>query len=472
MNESTNSRAKPEAIELKSGFDPQHKSLLRRTGPRKLGSQIRPLPADDSITWVATLPPRTAACPLRSERRVDCAVVGAGFTGLAIARRLIELRPEWRVVVLEAQRTGAGASGRSSGFVVDLTDFAAKMKPQARDRYVALARFGIEHLRELVNKHGIDCAWDETGWLRAAAGERGMRALENLPSIFEELGISYQRLDHQAMATITGSSFYRAGIRLPGYPLVHTASLVHGLADSLPAGVELYEESPVRAIEYASGCGFKLAAGAGSVVADRLFLATNGYTPALGFLSRRIFPLYTFGSLTRVLTQEQQEALGGESEWGILAMDPMGSTVRRTADQRILIRNTVHYAKGLKIDQSQRRKVLKNHRQAFLARFPLLSQVDFEFTWSGLMGTAHNCQLSFGELEKNLFAAGGYSAAGIAMSQTAGRLLADLAAGLDSDLLHDMFALPNPTWMPPEPFRSLGGGWLAARMDAQAGDRL
>jgi glycine/D-amino acid oxidase-like deaminating enzyme len=451
---------------------PRHTSFLKWTGPRRIGRQISTIPADDSTSWVATVPPRPPAPQLRDEQRADCAVIGAGLTGIAIARRLVELRPEWRVLLLDAQRVGSGASGRSSGFVVDLTDFAAKMKPLARDRYVALARYGIDQLRDLVKKYEIECAWDEKGWLRAAAGQRGMQALENLPPLYKELGISYQPLDRQAMAAVTGSSFYQAGMRLPGYPLVHTASLVHGLADALSPEVDLYEDSAVQAIERTSGSGFKLTAGSGAVLADRVFLATNGYTPALGFLSSRIFPLYTFGSLTRPLTADEQAALGGELEWGILAMDPMGSTVRRTADQRILIRNTIHYSKSLTVDERQRRKVVQNHRKALSARFPELNDLDFEFTWNGLMGSAHNCQLSFGELEKNLFVTGGYSAAGLAMSQTAGKLLADFSTGQESNLLRDMISLPPPTWMPPEPFRSLGGGFLAARMDAQAGDHL
>ena len=427
--------------------------------------------ADASCGWLETLPRDLApARRLTAMERCDCAVVGAGLTGLAIARHLTELRPEWRVLILEAQRAGSGTSGRASGFVADLTDFAVEMRAQDRVRYTRLARWGIDQLRTLVREHSIACDWDETGWIRAAASAVGERHLDALPEIYDALGITYQPLDHRAIVGITGSRFYRRGLRLPGYPLVQTAALVRGLARVLPESVEVYEHTPVTAIE--GGPPYRIAAGDGSVHAERLFLATNGYTPSLGFLHRRIFPLYTFGSLTAALTPEQRDSLGGDPEWGILAMDPMGSSVRRTRDQRILIRNTVRYDRKLKIDEATRRRVEGELRKAFLARFPMLEEVELEYTWACLMGAAHNGQLSFGRLEENLYVAAAYSAAGIAMSQAAGRLLAELAVGVDSDRLHDIRALPRPTWMPPEPFRSLGGGWLAERMNARAGDSL
>jgi glycine/D-amino acid oxidase-like deaminating enzyme len=425
----------------------------------------------NSCGWTQTLPPPTSARRLTGDEEADCVVVGAGLTGLAIARRLAELRPAWRIVIVEARRVGAGASGRASGFVVDLTDAAARMKPQVRKRYVSLAGFGIDVLRRLVREHGIDCGWDERGWIRACAGPAGTRFLDGLPALFREHGIAYEPLDREAMTAVTGSRFYRQGIRLPGYPLVQAGALVRGLAGVLPESVALYEHSPVTRIE---GDGrFHLRAGDGSLAANKLFLATNGYTPNLGFYRQRIFPLYTFGSLTRKLTPAEQEALGGESQWGILAMDPMGSTVRRTADQRILIRNHVLYAKNLRVgDQTLREVQARFHRRALLARFPTLEPVEFEYTWSGLMGTARNSLMSIGEPKPSLYVAAAYTAAGIGMSHAAGRLLAEYALGRDSEKLRDLLALPRPTWMPPEPFRSIGGGWLARRMNRKAGDFL
>jgi glycine/D-amino acid oxidase-like deaminating enzyme len=432
---------------------------------------VRTLPASDRhCGWLEILPPPPPPRRLVTAERADCAVIGAGFTGLAVARRLAEVRPGWRVIVLDAERAGAGASGRSSGFVVDRAHFIARMEPATSRRYLRLCRFGIDRLREAVRAHGIECDWDESGWLHAAAGDEGAVALPTLRAWLESLGEPFEWLDAAGLARVTGTSHYRAGIRLPGSVLVQPAALARGLAAALPPGVDLFEESPVRAID--RGDRFRLAAGAGTVDADRLFLAANGCTPALGFLGRRVLPLFTFGSLTRPLTPTEQEALGGEREWGLLAEDPMGSSVRRTRDQRILIRNTVHYTTRLAVDDALRLAARALHRVAFLARFPTLRHVGFTHTWGGIMGCSPNRGHSFGELDEGLFAAAGYTGAGIAMGTTAGTLLADLAAGEGSVLLDAMLSLPEPTRLPPQPLLGIGARWRAGRMNASASETL
>ncbi|MCB1035138.1 MAG: FAD-dependent oxidoreductase [Acidobacteria bacterium] len=422
---------------------------------------------DDRCGWVETLPPRRR--PVRSlhgEREVDCAVIGAGFTGLAAARQLCRRRPDWKVAVLDARQVADGSSGRSSGFLVDFTDLTAAMPWEDRLRHMRLARAGIAQLESLVKEHDIDCAWDRTGWIRAAAGPAGEEALDRWPELCEKLGLAFRVLDRQGMTGVTGSAYYRKGIRMTGYPLVQGAALVRGLAESLPEGVELFENSPVLAVE---GSGpYRLTLREGSVEAARLFLATNAYSASLGLFPRQIFPVQTFGSLTRVLTSQEQKALGGEREWGVLGTDFMGSSLRRTRDQRLLVRNTLAYDRRLQVPKGRLASAREAHRRALLRRFPQLSEVELETTWSGLTATAVDYQPTFTQLHDHAYLAAGYSGAGIAMGTTLGALLADLALGESSDLLRDALALPAPRKLPPEPFRSLGARWVLARMNARA----
>lgn len=443
---------------------------------RPWSRRARHLPADDDgCGWIATLPPppppRRLTPAAAGAARADCAVVGAGFTGLAAARRLAALRPDWRVVVLDAQRAGAGAAGRSSGFVVALAHFVARMEPATARRFVRLSRWAIDELRDLAARHGIDCAWDESGWLHVAAGAPAARSLDALTGWLDGLGEPYERLDAAGMHALAGTAYYRAGIRLPGSVLVQPAALCRGLAAALPGSVELYEESPVRRLRREAG-GFVVEAGEGELAAARLLLATNGALPSLGFLGRRLFPLFTFGSLTRVLTPAEREALGGAPEWGLLAEDPLGSTLRRTRDQRLLVRNTVHYTRALGASERRRERARAAHRRALRARFPQLAAVPLDYTWGGLMGMTGNRQHFFGRLEDGLYAAGGYSGCGIAMGTAAGRLLADLAVGVDSPELRDMLALPGPAPLPPEPFLGLGVRARLALLAASARGRV
>jgi glycine/D-amino acid oxidase-like deaminating enzyme len=444
--------------------------------PRPL-RRARALPHDDSTCgWIATLPPPPPPRRLAGERRADCAVLGAGFTGLAVARRLAAAAPGLEIALIDAQRAGDGASGRSSGFVVALAHFIARLEPETAKRYVALCRRGIAALRELVAERGVDCAWDDRGWLHAAAGEAAAAELPRLRGWLDRLGEPYEWLESDGLAAVTGTSFYRVGLRLPGSVLVQPAALARGLAAALPPAVALYEGSPVRAIRRRPVGGFRLETAGGSLTAERLFVATNGYSGALGILADRVLPLLTFGSLTRPLAADEQRRLGGEREWGLLAEDAMGSTVRRTRDQRLLIRNSVRYDAAFDVPEGFLSRLRENHRRAFLARFPSLASVldgaGFAHTWSGVMGTSPNRGHAFGEIERGLFAAAGYTGAGIAMGTTAGMLLADLALGIGSPSLDDMLALPAPDWLPPRPFLDWGARVKVARMNASAGPAL
>lgn len=434
-------------------------------------------PAEPRSGWAALLPPPPAPVRrLEESGPADAVVVGAGFTGLAAARRLAELRPDWRVVVLEAHRAGGGASGRSSGFLVDVAYFTTVMAPEAAERHVRLSRAGISELRSRVAESGIDCAWDDTGWLHVAAGEDGLRDLGELRSWLDARRETYDWLDAAALERTLGTPFYRAGLRLPGRPLVQPAALVAGLLTGLPPSVELFEESPVHSLHgpaVARGAApWRIAAGGGEVTAPRVLLATNGCTPSLGFLGDRLFPLTTYGSLTRTLSAEERATLGTAPEWGVLAQDPLGSSLRLTRDGRLLVRNGVGFSRSLRSGRGDLERAREAHRGALARRFPALAQVDLELTWDGIMGATPSRRHFFGHLDDGLWATAGFTGAGIAQGTIAGRLLADLVCGDDSELLRDMLALPLPGRLPPRPFQDLGIRWRVARMSAAAGDRV
>lgn len=366
------------------------------------------------------------------------------------------LRPEWRVALLEAGRVGAGASGRNSGFVVDVWHYLPARGVEGNRRLIRVSRAGRDALGALVRAHGIECAWNEYGRLHGAAGDRGLRALESLRRGLEAMAEPHVWHDAAALRRRIGTAHYRAAIHTPGGVLVQPAALARGLAGSLPANVELFEDSPVHRVDLSRPT--VLDAGAGRVTTDRLFLAVNGFTPGLGLLRRRVFPLSTFASLTRALTAAEQAALGGEPEWGLVPEDPMGTTVRRTRDQRILIRNSVQFGSRAAGGVAGLRRVAAAHLRAFRARFPMLAGVDLAYTWGGVLGMTRNTGQWFGRAGDSLWITAGCNGAGVALGSALGALLADLALGIDSALLRDAQALPRPGWLPPAPLLRLGVG--------------
>jgi glycine/D-amino acid oxidase-like deaminating enzyme len=142
--------------------------------------RITLLPHNDATNGrSAVLPPRSPKPALQDEIAADWAVVGAGFAGLAAARRLAERRPDDRVVVLEAGRAGEGAQGRNAGFAVDLPHnlSASFSELENAERHKRLYRAAIAHLRSVVETRAIACDWRLDGCYHAAVAKRGVEGV-------------------------------------------------------------------------------------------------------------------------------------------------------------------------------------------------------------------------------------------------------------------------------------------------------
>src|SRR5262249_14529552 len=189
---------------------------------------------DGACGWNRLLRPLPPPRRVAGELRADAVVVGAGFTGLAAARRLAEHDANARIVVLEAARGGSGAAGRNSGFVVDLGHWVDALGLDGNARLVRLQRAGRDALRGLVQEHGIACAWSERGRLHGAVGDAGMRELERFARGLEALREPYESLDAAALERVIGTPYYRAALHTPGTVLVQPAALLPAPSPPLP----------------------------------------------------------------------------------------------------------------------------------------------------------------------------------------------------------------------------------------------
>lgn len=423
------------------------------------------LPADDhSCGWFEILAPRREPLRLEGEQGADWAVLGAGLTGLAAARRLAELRPQDRVVVVEAERAGEGASGRNSGFMVDVSTPRKTLDPGTDELYrrkQAVNMAAIDYLRETVTANAIDCQWSQTGKYHCAADPANFPQVQALAEFCRRLGFAHEVLDAGALQQRLGIGYYHSAVYTPHNVLVQPAALTRGLALSLPESVSLYEQSPVTAMEF--GPVIRLQCPQGTLKVRHLILAANAFLPGLGVLRHRLMPLTLTASMTRVLRPEERPGPGADEDWGVLSAHPTGATVRYTKDQRVVIRNTSEFWPSMSMsptDLASRRRI---HEQSLRARFPRIDGPAIDYTWSGVVCVSANGMPYFGKLENNVYASGGYNGSGVARGSLAGRLLVDYALGVDSEVLDHLLKGPQPTWIPPRPFLDLGAHWNIAR---------
>ncbi|KGU82531.1 FAD-dependent oxidoreductase [Pseudomonas mediterranea] len=416
-------------------------------------------PADDSSCgWFHLSKPRVPRPSHSGTRSARWVVLGAGFTGLAAARQLALNFPDDEIVLVEAQEVGFGSSGRNAGFAIDLPhDIGAA--DYIGD--IATARISLELnltgqniLKGLVEQHGIDCQLRECGKYQAAIEDRGIAVLDAYRSGLDKLGQEYQMIDQQDLPGHIGSRFYRKALFTPGTALIQPAALVKGLADSLPANVTLYENTPITEVEY--GDKTVLSHKLGRIVADKLVLTNNAFAMSFGFLKGRMLPIFTYASLTRPLTGAEQARLGGKPYWGVIPADPFGTTLRRTVDNRLLVRNSFSFNTDGRANPKYLQRFIKRHKESFARRFPMLPEVDFQYTWGGSLALSRNHEAHFGPLSNNVYGALCCNGLGITRGTVTGTLLADWLAGKKNPLIDFLLNSPGPNRNPPEPFLSAG----------------
>jgi len=419
------------------------------------------LPLDDNnCGWYAALPEPKATKRLIGQQRADYVVIGAGFAGLAAARRLAELEPQARIILLDAQRVGYGASGRNSGFVIDLPHKFSLEHPDPahKMKLLALNRAAISQLEGAVNRYGIDCQWSHSGKYQGAVGARGEAYLDHFESLLSELGEPYELIDKSKLAGITGTDYYNRAIYTPGCYLMQPAALVRGLADNLPENIELYENTAVSGLDKQAQ-GVKVSCPEGEIIADKILMGTSIFTKEFGFLKNRLLPMMTFASWTRPLTDSEVTSFTGQFNWGLTPADHAGTTVRMTADRRLMIRNSYQHVPkyGASVTTSIRESIKQDHRAAFEARYPQLSHVPFSHSWGGTYAISRNFTNFFGQLDDGIFATACDNGVGAAWGTISGTLLAEHVVGSSSTLLsHIKEVTGMPSLNPPEPFLGVG----------------
>lgn len=422
-------------------------------------TRISSLPADDATCgWYHLSKPRTPRPAHSGHSQARWVVVGAGFTGLAAARQLATNFPGDEIVLIEAQEVGFGTSGRNAGFAIDLPhdigaeDYIGDIG--TAKTILKLNLGGQSYLKELIKRYDIECQFRHCGKYQAAIEDRGIAVLDAYRRGLDKLGQPYEVIEGRDLPEHIGTHFYRKGLFTPGTALLQPSALVKGLADSLPSNVSLYEHTPISDVEY--GDKVVLRHANGSITADKLVLTTNTFGMSFGFLKGRMLPVFTYGSITRPLTEDERARLGGKPFWGVIPADPFGTTMRRTVDNRLLIRNSFSYNPDGRSNRKYLERFVERHRESFARRFPMLPGVNFEYTWGGALALSRNHMGFFGKLAPNVVGALCCNGLGVTRGTVTGKLLADWLAGDKNELIEFLLNAPGPCANPPQPLVSLG----------------
>jgi gamma-glutamylputrescine oxidase len=421
---------------------------------------------DDLGFWVAT-PDAQPCAPLQRDVRCDIAVVGGGFAGLSAAYHLRRARPDLDIVLLESACVGSGASGRNTGMLGPrvggtILDLCRRYGDREAQRLYDVSLHAVEHVKALITTEGIACALEHTIQVKAAVTRGHLVALEAEARALERLGFAAPWYDESEIARVSPVP-YRAGLGYPQSALLNPVRLCRELKRILLAsGVQVYEQTPVRGI--APGNPVTIRVDHGTVSACHVVLATNAYTPQLGFLHGQVIPIQTHVIQTEPLSRAQLLRLNWPSRNPFFEAGNIFNYFRLTPDDRILFgggRPLYQPASGNPhagaTDVADPR-VWKAQAAVFLKRFPALDDVSIGRRWSGSLAMTLDHLPIIGELTgaPNVFFAGGWNGHGVAMATASGALIADLVLGRRSARVNVPWVRGSARQIPGDPVRAIG----------------
>ena len=413
---------------------------------------------DNSCGWVNDLSPRNKIQTLSSNQDSEWLIIGAGYTGLSAARKLGQLHPNHKIILVDAQLAGEGASGRNSGYLVDTTlndGFTSNKEFENYRKKTNIYKLGIETVKKFVKEYQVDCDWNECGKYFASSKVEDKKILENFSEILLKLGFEHHLVSNDNLKKRLGTNFYNIALYTKGGILLHPGKLVRAMIDTLPENVNLYENTFLLEWKKFNGsiiCNFKK----GLIKTKKIIFATNGFLYSLGIKTNYNFPITLTASMTRPLTDKEFKFIGQPTEWGVLPIRPMGATVRLTKNRRILIRNTAEVHNPFSMSKSDLKKRSIKHKIGIKKRFPHLPDDIIHSTWSGIVSRTRNSSQIFEKIDENIFVAGCYNGSGIGVGTLFGEQIAIKASNHDSREIKVIETKNNPTWLPPQPFLNIG----------------
>ena len=429
------------------------------------------LPKNPGITgWKEILPKRKVNQNLTDNINADYLIIGGGFAGLSAARRLKQIDKDAKIALLEACEIGEGPAGRNSGFMIDLPHNLASddyLGSLEKDREQTLInRSAIKFAKSASEEYEMPSeAIQLVGKTNAAAIKKGVNFNTEYAQHLDKTSESYKILDAQAMEDLTGINYYINGLWTPGTAMLQPALYIQKLADGISnnSNVTIYENSPViDLVDKSRQSGqkiWKAKTKLGSISSPKIILAVNGIVERFGYFQNKLMTIFTYSSLTRKLTSDESNILGGSPEWGLTSADAMGSSVRRISGiggDRILIRNRWSYNPSMEASDSFMASAANSHFESFKARFPMLDKVSMEYSWGGRLCLSLNNVFAQGEVDEGIYSACCQNGLGTAKGTAIGVITAEKISGENTSLIPNFADEELPKKLMPKPLMWIG----------------
>ncbi len=418
--------------------------------------------------WFEQLGPLVPRDRLPGDTEVDVAIVGAGLTGLWTAYYLQTADPSLRIAVLEQEVAGFGASGRNGGWCSALFPVTASTladetgEAAARAQYAAM-RDSVAEVVRTAAAEGIEADIATSGTIVLARSQPQLERAREEVAESDRFGLGVELLDADsarkrlAATNVVGASY------TPHCAAIQPAKLVRGLADAVERrGTHIYEHTAVTAIE-----AHAVHTTGGTVRAQYVVRATEGYTAGLPGSRRAVAPVYSLIVATEPLPDSTWEAIGLRERETFSDHRHLIVYGQRSADGRLIFGGRgapYHFGSRISADYDRVPRVFQALHETVVELFPMLRDAAITHRWGGPLGIARDWHASVGLDRASGFAwAGGYVGDGVSTTNLAGRTLAELLTGRDSELTRLPWVGHHVRNWEPEPLR-----WLEVNAGLQA----
>lgn len=360
------------------------------------------------------------------EIRADICIVGGGFTGISSALHLA--KRGYRVVLVEANRIGWGASGRNGGQVnmgmrLDQPELETRYGKETAHKLWSVAVQAVDLVKALIVEHGIDCGF-KPGVIHSSHRPADARHFADLADTMRErYGVtSIDLLDREALHALLPSNFYHCGLLDRDAGHLHPLKYLFGLARAAQAqGAVLYENARVTAIEPGSQAIVRTAKAV--IRADHVVLGVNGYGGELvGEDASFVMPINAYIGATRPLSEKEAESVL-TADHAVADSKFVINYFRLSEDRRLLFGGGESY--GYRFPSDIDRIV----RKPMLEVFPQLRDVPFDYRWGGTLGITMSRMPHFRRHGGNVLTAAGFSGQGVALATLSGQVIAETIAG-------------------------------------------
>lgn len=404
---------------------------------------------------------------LTGRHSADLLVIGGGFSGLWAALQAVERAPGRRVLLVDAERIGAQASGRNGGFMAaSLTHGLLNGHDKWPDDLPALHRLGMDNLdaiEKTIHDRGIACDFVRDGELTVATEPYQLDGLRKYAAVAATVGDPVTVLSADEVRARVASPTYVGAAHAPASTaVVNPARLAWGLLAAVEsAGVHVAESTPVVGFERATGVrGLVVHTPYAQIEAERVILATGAAPSPLRRIRAYVVPVHDYVLVTEPLTADQHASIGWSDFAGIGDAGNQFHYYRRTADGRILWGGydaIYHWRNGWGPQFDADHASFARLADHFFTTFPQLDGLHFTHGWGGAIDTCSRFSAFWGTAYDGALAyVAGYTGLGVGASRFGADTALDLVDGLVTERTELEMVRTRPLPFPPEPLRSVG----------------